>query len=244
MRLELESLLALAEEGVLERGRRRFLQGAILEAARGRGRLQARVAGSSPFPYRVEIDLRRGGWRCTCPYRGLICKHVVAVALAALEAPEIFVRRRLGRASPIRLEPFLTLSEEELMRFLWGLAEARPGPLYEFAHHWLERRRGKCGGGDRNMADPLSEAQIQQELVRLPGWAVVAGRLEKTFSFGSYSEGVAFAVKVALLAERSDHHPDSLEIMWRKVRVAYVTHSAGGITQLDLEAAAKVEALL
>ncbi|RIH83197.1 putative pterin-4-alpha-carbinolamine dehydratase [Meiothermus luteus] len=243
MRLELESLLALAEEGVLERGRQRFLQGAILEAARGRQRLQARVAGSSPFPYRVEIDLRKGSWRCTCPYQGPICKHVVAVALAALEAPEIFVRRRLGRASLVHLEPLLALSEGELMRFLWGLAEARPGLLYEFAHHWLERHRGEWGRGG-GMADPLSETEIQQGLARLPGWAVVEGRLEKTFSFRSYPEGVAFAVRVALLAERSDHHPDSLEIMWRKVRVAYVTHSAGGITRLDLEAAAQVEALV
>jgi 4a-hydroxytetrahydrobiopterin dehydratase len=43
-----------------------------------------------------------------------------------------------------------------------------------------------------------------------------------------------------MLSEKLDHHPDSLEITWKKVRVAYVTHSAGGITDLDFDAAARV----
>ncbi|RDI96455.1 4a-hydroxytetrahydrobiopterin dehydratase [Meiothermus sp. QL-1] len=90
----------------------------------------------------------------------------------------------------------------------------------------------------------LSEAELQEGLERLAGWQVVEGRLEKTFAFKTYPEGVAFAVKVALLAERTDHHPDSLEVRWGQVRVAYVTHSAGGITRLDLEAAAQVDALV
>ncbi|GIW24195.1 4a-hydroxytetrahydrobiopterin dehydratase [Meiothermus sp.] len=93
------------------------------------------------------------------------------------------------------------------------------------------------------MANKLSEGEIKSALQDLPGWALAGGRLQKTFAFDTYAEGVAFAVKVALLAEKTDHHPDSLEIMWGKVKVAYVTHSAGGITQLDLEAAARVDTL-
>jgi len=93
------------------------------------------------------------------------------------------------------------------------------------------------------MAVKLSEAEISGALQNLPGWQLVQGRIEKTFMFDSYAQGVAFAVKVALLAEKSNHHPDSLEIMWGKVRVAYMTHSAGGVTQLDLEAASQVDAL-
>jgi 4a-hydroxytetrahydrobiopterin dehydratase len=91
--------------------------------------------------------------------------------------------------------------------------------------------------------DKLNQEEIMQALQGLPGWQMVQGRLEKTFTFSTYAQGVAFAIKVALLAEKTDHHPDSLEIMWAKVRVAYMTHSAGGITQKDLEAAAQVDRL-
>lgn len=94
------------------------------------------------------------------------------------------------------------------------------------------------------MATKLDEAVIRSALEDLPGWALVEGRLEKNYIFDTYAEGVAFAVKVALYAEKTDHHPDSLEIMWGKVRVAYVTHSAGGITRLDLEAAARIDTLV
>ncbi len=140
MQLELESLLALADPKVLERGQRRFLEGAVVEAARSRGRLQARFEGSAPFPYRVEIDLARGEWSCSCPYDwGPVCKHVVAVAFAALEAPEVFARKKLGKSSPVNLEPLLKLTDDELLRFLWQLAEARPELLHEFAYHLMQR---------------------------------------------------------------------------------------------------------
>ena len=94
------------------------------------------------------------------------------------------------------------------------------------------------------MANKLSEGAIRDALKDLPGWGLVGGRVEKTYAFDTYAEGVAFAVKVALHAEKADHHPDSLEIKWGKVKVAYVTHSAGGVTQLDLEAAAKTDTLV
>ncbi len=140
MRLELECLLELADEGVRARGEALFLRGAVLEAARSRGRLQARVQGSAPFPYRVEISLGQGRWACTCPYAwGPVCKHVVAVALAALEAPEIFTRKKLGRRTPVNLQPMLELSDDELLRFLWQLAEARPELMHEFAYNLMQR---------------------------------------------------------------------------------------------------------
>ncbi|GEM82901.1 SWIM zinc finger family protein [Meiothermus hypogaeus] len=140
MRLELESLLALADERVLERGKTLFLRGAVLEAARSRNRLQARVQGSAPFPYRVEIDLNKGEWRCSCPYTwGPVCKHLVAVAFAALEAPEIFARKKLGRSTPVNLKPLLELSDDELLRFLWQLAEERPELMEEFAYNLMQR---------------------------------------------------------------------------------------------------------
>jgi 4a-hydroxytetrahydrobiopterin dehydratase len=89
----------------------------------------------------------------------------------------------------------------------------------------------------------LTESEVQSRLSSLTGWAVNTGLLERAFTFSSYADGVAFAVKVALLAEKLDHHPDSLEIGWKKVRVAFVTHSAGGLTALDFDSAVKVSGL-
>jgi uncharacterized Zn finger protein len=138
--LELQSLLELAHETVLERGKELFLGGAVVEAARSRGRLQALVQGSAPFAYRVEINLARGEWRCSCPYTwGPVCKHVAAVAFAALEAPEIFARKKLGKSTPVNLQPLLELSDDELLRFLWQLYQERPELLHEFAYHVMQR---------------------------------------------------------------------------------------------------------
>ncbi len=89
----------------------------------------------------------------------------------------------------------------------------------------------------------LTEPEIQSRIRSLPEWAVSNGLLERVFECSSYADGVAFAVKVAMLAEKLDHHPDSLEIGWKKVRVAFVTHSAGGLTALDFDAAEKVSGL-
>jgi 4a-hydroxytetrahydrobiopterin dehydratase len=89
----------------------------------------------------------------------------------------------------------------------------------------------------------LSESEVQSRIRSLPEWVVNNGLLERWFQFSSYADGMAFAVKVAMLAEKLDHHPDSLEIGWKKVRVAFVTHSAGGLTALDFDAAEKVSGL-
>lgn len=87
----------------------------------------------------------------------------------------------------------------------------------------------------------LKGEQLQANLPE--GWAGDEGGIWREFGFESYAAGVAFAVRVALLAEKADHHPDALLIGWRKVRVTYLTHSAGGVTDKDFAAARKVNAL-
>ena len=89
----------------------------------------------------------------------------------------------------------------------------------------------------------LSDNEVQSRLSSLTDWSVRDGFLERVFKCSSYADGVAFAVKVAMLAEKLDHHPDGLEIGWKKVRVAFVTHSAGGLTALDFDTAEKVSGL-
>jgi 4a-hydroxytetrahydrobiopterin dehydratase len=89
---------------------------------------------------------------------------------------------------------------------------------------------------------PLTQAQIDAGLGELPGWEHADGAIAKTFSFRNYAETMAFVNKVAWIAEREDHHPDLL-VGYDKCRVAYSTHSVGGISCNDFICAAKIEAV-
>ena len=88
----------------------------------------------------------------------------------------------------------------------------------------------------------LTPELLSEGLAAAPGWRLDGGRLTKEFSFPTYAQGVLFAVATAQLAERLDHHPE-MWITWGKVTVTTWTHTAGGVTRLDLELARGVEAL-
>lgn len=90
--------------------------------------------------------------------------------------------------------------------------------------------------------EKLSDDLIGAFLSGHPGWERSDGGLARTFGFDDYPAGVAFAVRVAFAAEGRDHHPD-LHIGWRRVRVVWSTHDAGGITSLDVEMAERTDAL-
>lgn len=92
------------------------------------------------------------------------------------------------------------------------------------------------------MPSVLSEDELHAALARLPGWAIEAGVLVKSYPFSAYMSGIAFVGRLAAKAEAANHHPD-LHISWRKVRVELSTHSAGGITALDVELALVADAL-
>lgn len=86
----------------------------------------------------------------------------------------------------------------------------------------------------------LSDVEIQRALGSLPGWARRGDVLAKTYSFPRFADGIAFVQRVAAAADAMDHHPD-IDIRYTKVTCTLSTHSAGGITQLDLELAGKIE---
>ncbi len=67
-------------------------------------------------------------------------------------------------------------------------------------------------------------------------WALVDGKLEAIFSFPDFLSAWAFMSRVALVAERMNHHPEWFNV-YGTVRVALTTHDAGGLTTLDLELA-------
>jgi 4a-hydroxytetrahydrobiopterin dehydratase len=89
----------------------------------------------------------------------------------------------------------------------------------------------------------LGQAKLRAGLARLPRWAVRKGKLRREFVFADFSEAFAFMARVALLAEKADHHPDWSN-SWNKVLIELTSHDAGGLTQRDLDLAAAIERLL
>jgi 4a-hydroxytetrahydrobiopterin dehydratase len=89
-------------------------------------------------------------------------------------------------------------------------------------------------------AERLSDIAIQRELGRLPGWSRRGDTLVKSYQFPTFLRGIEFVNRVARAADAADHHPD-LDIRYTKVTCSLSTHSAGGITQKDLDLAGEIE---
>jgi len=90
------------------------------------------------------------------------------------------------------------------------------------------------------MPEKLSDISIQRELGTLPGWSRKGDVITKTFQFRDFLTGIAFVSAEAKAADAADHHPD-IDIRYTKVICTLSTHSAGGITQKDLDMARKIE---
>jgi 4a-hydroxytetrahydrobiopterin dehydratase len=88
----------------------------------------------------------------------------------------------------------------------------------------------------------LSEHDIKSRLVHVPDWQIESGELVRTFLFKDFRGSLAFVNKVGEAAENAGHHPD-IDIRYNKVRLALVTHDAGGITQKDFDLAAAADKL-
>lgn len=86
----------------------------------------------------------------------------------------------------------------------------------------------------------LSDADVLERLRVLDGWRLDSRAIVKRFTFAGFPEAVAFVSRLVPDAEAADHHPD-LTINYRRVTVAYTTHSEGGITEKDFAGAAAAE---
>jgi 4a-hydroxytetrahydrobiopterin dehydratase len=89
----------------------------------------------------------------------------------------------------------------------------------------------------------LDLAAVDAWITQHPGWKRTAeDALAKSYKFPDFSAALAFVVRLGLIAEKRDHHPD-VELKWGSVRTIWSTHDAGGVTQLDLNAAEAADAL-
>jgi 4a-hydroxytetrahydrobiopterin dehydratase len=88
----------------------------------------------------------------------------------------------------------------------------------------------------------LSSEARTRALAALPGWHDVPGRnaIAKTFIFADFNAAFGFMARVALVAEKMDHHPEWSNV-YKTVAVTLSTHDAGGVTELDIKLAAAMD---
>jgi 4a-hydroxytetrahydrobiopterin dehydratase len=88
------------------------------------------------------------------------------------------------------------------------------------------------------MAPKLSAEDRKEALARLPHWNAVDGRdaIARQFKFPDFNAAFGFMTRVALIAEKMNHHPEWSNV-WNRVDVTLSTHDAGGLTELDIKLA-------
>jgi 4a-hydroxytetrahydrobiopterin dehydratase len=86
----------------------------------------------------------------------------------------------------------------------------------------------------------LSEKEIQQEVEKLDGWKVVGGKVNKTFEFEDFVQAFGFMTRVAMEAEKMNHHPEWFNV-YNRVRIDLVTHDVSGISNYDIKLAKTID---
>ena len=98
----------------------------------------------------------------------------------------------------------------------------------------------------RGLKDPESEKRLDDRALKAlveggSGWRREGNALTKTYIFKGFKAAMAFANRVAEAANAANHHPDIHIEGYRNVRMVLTTHSAGGITDADVELAARID---
>jgi 4a-hydroxytetrahydrobiopterin dehydratase len=93
------------------------------------------------------------------------------------------------------------------------------------------------------MAQTLTADQVAAALDGLPGWSGDTAAISRTAELPTFPAAIAVVDRVAVVAEELDHHPD-MDIRWRKVRFTCSTHSAGGVTEKDLNLARRIDEIV
>src|ERR1700720_2662569 len=98
--------------------------------------------------------------------------------------------------------------------------------------------RGLASAREGRMAERLTGAARKAALHALHGWVEVDDRdaIRKSYHFGNFSEAWGFMSRMALLAEKMDHHPELFNV-YNRVEVILSTHDADGLSELDIRLA-------
>lgn len=90
------------------------------------------------------------------------------------------------------------------------------------------------------MIAKLTEAEIAAALPGVPGWTRIGDGIERQYKFGDFTQAFGFMARVALLAEKADHHPEWSNV-YNKVDIRLTTHDAGGISARDFALARAID---
>ena len=90
------------------------------------------------------------------------------------------------------------------------------------------------------MSRPLDAEEIERQLLGLPSWSGDSAGIRASVTFPDFRAAIRGVDEIALVAEEMDHHPD-IDIRWRTLHLTLSTHSAGGVTQLDIELAHRIK---
>lgn len=92
------------------------------------------------------------------------------------------------------------------------------------------------------MVAKLTEEERTEALQSLPDWTHDAERdgIRRSFRFGNFTEAFGFMTKVALMAEKADHHPEWSNV-YNRVEILLTTHDAGGLSKRDVELARAID---
>jgi 4a-hydroxytetrahydrobiopterin dehydratase len=95
------------------------------------------------------------------------------------------------------------------------------------------------------MVTKLTNEERQHLATTLPHWTVVAGRdaISRSLKFADFSEAWGFMARVALLAEKQEHHPEWFNV-YNRVDITLSTHDAGGLSANDVTLAKAIDALV
>ena len=88
----------------------------------------------------------------------------------------------------------------------------------------------------------LSEKEIKEQVANLDDWKVVSGKINKTFEFEDFVQAFSFMTRVAMEAEKMNHHPEWFNV-YNRVRIDLVTHDVGGISNYDIKLAKTIDRL-
>jgi 4a-hydroxytetrahydrobiopterin dehydratase len=93
------------------------------------------------------------------------------------------------------------------------------------------------------MPDLLDTDAVATALAALDGWSGDATSITRTAQLPSFPDAIAVVDRVAVVAEEMDHHPD-IDIRYRTLTFVCATHSAGGVTGLDIELARRIDEIV
>lgn len=89
--------------------------------------------------------------------------------------------------------------------------------------------------------DKLSESQVSSALKDLEGWSHENDSIKKVFKTQNYPSTMGFVTAIGAFCQKRNHHPDYVLMKFKEIEVSFSTHSAGGVTQNDLDIAADLE---